>query len=65
MAAIVKCDICGKCVPHTKAVLARFYNLASATTYREADLKKAIDICGACYGRLDKILKTEVVVDAD
>ena len=41
MAAVVKCDICGAIVPYTKATLARCYKLASATTYREMDMKKS------------------------
>jgi hypothetical protein len=65
MAALVQCDICGAVVPHTKATLARCYKLASATTYREMDMKKAIDMCNACYGKLTELLKQEVVIDAD
>ena len=65
MAAVIKCDICGTIVPYTNATLARCYKLASATTYREADMKKAIDMCNACYNKLSELLKQEVVVDAD
>ena len=65
MAAVVKCDICGAFVPHTKAILARCYKLYSATAYRECDFKKGIDMCDACYGKLDSILKDEVTTDAD
>lgn len=65
MAAVVKCDICGAIVPYKQATLARCYKLASATTYREVDMKKVIDMCNTCYDKLNELLKQEVVIDAD
>jgi hypothetical protein len=59
MAAVVKCECCGKVVSYKEAMHIRTYPLSSATTYRTAECKDAIDVCKECYKKSKACLGKE------
>lgn len=65
MAAIIKCDCCDAIVPYDKAMHVRFYKMTSATTYNAKKTEEVADMCNTCYKKFKKLLKMEVVIDAD
>lgn len=56
MAAVVKCDACGKCVEHKQATHIRTYKMSSATSYCASDVKTVADVCPECNAKICKLL---------
>lgn len=60
MAAVVKCDACGKCVKHTDAMHLRAYRLANAENFDNRDCKLHVDLCKDCYRKFAETVGKEV-----
>lgn len=57
MAAVVRCECCGKVVPHTKAAHLRIYPMSSATTYSSGKCLDCADVCNDCHNVIKALLK--------
>jgi len=64
MAAVVKCDICGKIVKHTNASHLRTYKLTDATSFDGSRAILAFDICHDCSSNLKKLVEGGSVPNA-
>lgn len=59
MAAVVKCESCGKVIEPKDAMHIRAYRMSSATTYYSGDPKLMADVCKDCYTKVRHMLNRE------